>query len=73
MKAIIDRIEDGKTVVLTVLGGGEMIVPVKQFKFKLHEGMWLIADFKPDKKAELKAIDRVKKLQRELLNRSNKK
>lgn len=73
MKAVIDRIEDGKTAVLTVVGGGEMIIPVKQFKFKLHEGMWLDVEFKPNKKAELKSLDRVKKLQQELLSRPNKK
>lgn len=76
MIVVVDRIEDGKTVVLTVIGGGEMIIPVKQFKFKLHEGMWLDAEFKPNKKAESKSLDRVKKLQQELLNRasnSNKK
>jgi len=72
MRAVIDRIEDRKTAVLTVSGGGEMIIPVKQFKFKLHEGMWLDVKFSPNKKAELKSLDRVKKLQRELLSRSNK-
>ena len=68
MRAVIDRIEDGKTAVL-IVGGGEMIIPVKQFKFKLHEGMWLDVEFNPNKKAESKSLDRVKKLQQELLNR----
>jgi len=73
MRAVIDRIEDGKTAVLIVIGGGEMIIPVKQFKFKLHEGMWLDVEFNPNKKAESKSLARVKKLQQELLSRPNKK
>lgn len=73
MRAVIDRIEDGKTAVLTVNGGGEMIIPVKRFKFKLHEGMWLDVKFIPNKKAESKSLDRIKKLQQELLSRSSKK
>lgn len=72
MKAVIDRIEDGKTAVLTVIGGGEIIIPVKQFKFKLHEGMWFDVEFKPNRKEESKSLDRVKKLQQELLQRSTK-
>ncbi|HAX61169.1 MAG TPA: hypothetical protein DCX95_01220 [Elusimicrobia bacterium] len=72
MKAVIDRIEDGKTAVLMVIGGGEMIIPVKQFRCKLHEGMWFDVVFKPNKKAESKSLARVKKLQQELMHRSNK-
>lgn len=73
MKAVIERIEDGKAVVVTVIGGGEMIIPKKQFKFKIHEGMWLDVEFNPDKKAEDNAKSEVIKLQQELLKRSKGK
>ncbi|PKN00915.1 MAG: hypothetical protein CVU77_07790 [Elusimicrobia bacterium HGW-Elusimicrobia-1] len=73
MKCYVDRIEDGKYAVINVTGGGEMIIPVKQFKFKIREGMHLDADFRCDKKSERATLDRVKKLQAELLARSGKK
>lgn len=73
MKAYIDRIEDGKFAVINVIGGGEMIIPARQFKFKIREGMHLDVDFRPDEKSERETLDRVKKLQAELLARSNKK
>jgi len=73
MQAIIDRIEDGKIAVLNVIGGGKMSIPVKQFKFKLHEGMLLEIEFTPNKKAENKAVKEIKNLQNELLRRSKNK
>ncbi|MEW6555869.1 MAG: DUF3006 family protein [Elusimicrobiota bacterium] len=70
MRAVIDRIEDGKIVVLTIIGGGEMLIPAKQFKkFKIHEGMWLDIEFKPNREAEDKARQKVIKLQQELLKK----
>ncbi|HAM38542.1 MAG: hypothetical protein A2474_06975 [Elusimicrobia bacterium RIFOXYC2_FULL_34_12] len=68
MQAIIDRIEDGKIAVINIIGGGKMSIPTKQFKFKIHEGMFLNIQFKPDKKAEEKQIKEIKSLQNELLN-----
>jgi hypothetical protein len=73
MRAVIDRIEDGKTAVLTVIGGGDIFLPVKQFGFKVREGMWLSFDIKPDKPAEEASIERIKKLQGKLLDRVKKK
>lgn len=73
MKGYIDRIEDKKFAVINIIGGGEMIIPVKQFKFKIHEGMHLEIDFKPKPEEEKKTLDRIKKLQQELLKRSKNK
>lgn len=73
MKAVIERIEDGKTAAVTIIGGGQMIIPKKQFKFKIHEGMWLDMEFSPDEKSEAASKDEVIKLQQELLSRSKKK
>jgi hypothetical protein len=73
MKCYVDRIEDGKYAVINVSGGGQMIIPVKMFKFALREGMHLVADFRPDEKSERETLERVKKLQSELLARSGKK
>jgi len=70
MKCYIDRIEDGEYAVIKIKGGGEMIIPVKQFKFKVHEGMHLIVDFRPDEKSEQATLDRIKKLQQQLLKNS---
>ena len=36
MKAVIDRIEDGKTAVINIVGGGSMLIPVEQFGIKIH-------------------------------------
>lgn len=72
MKAYVDRIEDGKFAVINVIGGGEMVIPVKQFKFKIHEGMHLEINFEPRPDEEKKTLDRIKKLQQELLRKSKK-
>lgn len=73
MRAVIDRIEDDKTAVLAVIGGGEIVLPVKQFGFKVREGMWLSIEIKPDKSAEDSSIKRIKKLQDKLLSRAKNK
>ncbi len=73
MRGYIDRIEDKKFAVINIIGGGEMIIPVKQFKFKIYEGMHLEINFKPNPESEKKLLERVKKLQRELLRRSKDK
>ncbi|MDI6757517.1 MAG: DUF3006 family protein [Endomicrobiia bacterium] len=72
MKCYVDRIEDSKFAVINVIGGGEMIIPVRQFKFKIREGMHLDVDFHPDAKSERDTLERVKKLQAQLLARSKK-
>lgn len=72
MRAVIDRIEDGKTAVITVIGGGNIFLPVKQFGFKVREGMWLSVEIRPDKPAEKAAAKRIKKLQDKLLGKTKK-
>lgn len=73
MKAYIDRIEDGKTAVVIVEQMGQLLVPVKKFPFKIHDGMHLSIEFKPDPKSEKKTLDAVKKLQEELIRKSKQK
>jgi len=72
MRAVIDRIEDGETAVLTVIGGGDIFLPVKQFGFKIREGMWLLIEIKPDRTAENASVERIKKLQGKLLGKARK-
>jgi hypothetical protein len=72
MRAVVDRIEDGNIAVLTVTGGGEMYLPVKQFGFSPREGMWLSVDIKPDERAGKSAVVRIKKLQGKLLGKAKK-
>lgn len=71
MLAVIDRIED-KIAVLSVKGGGDIYLPVKSFGFKIREGMWLTLEIKPAPAAEKAAVNRIKKLQNELLSRAKK-
>ena len=73
MKCYIDRIEDGEYAVIKIQGGGEMVIPARQFRFKIHEGMHLTVDFRPDEKSESATLERIKKLQQELLKRSQSK
>lgn len=70
MKAFIDRIEDGNLAVLLVKGIGEIIVPVKLFQFKVHEGMHLSIEMKPDPKSESATLSEIQKLQQKLLKKS---
>ena len=73
MKATIDRIEDGKTAVVVVSNGGTLNVPLKEFGFKVHEGMHLFLNFKPAKNSESRTLKEVLRLQKKLLKRSRKK
>jgi len=52
MKGVIDRIEDGKAAVIMFTSGSQLIVPVEEFGFKVHEGMHLTVEFKPDPESE---------------------
>lgn len=69
MNFVIDRIEDGRIVVLQSKNGGEMFIPKSAFKFSVYEGMWLKVSFEPDKKSENAARARIKKLQQSLLKK----
>ncbi|MBT9147899.1 MAG: hypothetical protein DDT32_01667 [Syntrophomonadaceae bacterium] len=70
MKGVIDRIEDGKSAVVIWAGGRQMIVPVEEFGFDVHEGMHLTIEFKPDPEMEEKLRREIKDLQSELLKRT---
>ena len=72
MKAYIDRIEDGKAV-LMVGSYGELVIPVKDFEFKVCEGMHISMDLKIDVRSQKKTLEAVKNLQVKLLNRSRRK
>jgi hypothetical protein len=72
MRAVIDRIEDGKIAVFAVKGGGDMYLPVKQLGFKIREGMWISIEMKPDETAGKASVARIKKLQNKLLGRAKK-
>ncbi|MBN2407089.1 MAG: DUF3006 domain-containing protein [Elusimicrobia bacterium] len=70
MKGIIDRIEDGKTAVINIVGGGSMLIPAEQFDIKIHEGQHLKITFEPDEESEQKTREEIKNLQEELLKRN---
>ena len=72
MRAVIDRIEDGKIAVLAVKGGGDIYLPVKQLGFKIREGMWVSIEIKPDETAGKASAARIKKLQDKLLEKAKK-
>lgn len=71
---VIDRIEDGKIVVINIVDKkGSMYLPKDVFDFKIYEGLWLNIEISPneDKTQEVKL--RIKKLQEKLLKRSQNK
>lgn len=70
MRGVIDRIEDGKTAVVTIEGGGQMFIPVKQFDFKVHEGAHIDIEFKLNPEREKRMRQDIKNLQQELLERT---
>ena len=70
MKAVIDRIEDGKTAVIMIEGGGNMYIPAEQFDFEIHEGESLDIFFMPDKCSEDRLKKEIKDLQDELRKRN---
>jgi DNA primase large subunit len=73
MKAIIDRIENDKLAVVAFEGMGKLMVPVREFGFKIYEGMHLTVEFSPDPKSEKRLREEIKELQDELLKLKNEK
>lgn len=69
-KAYIDRIEDGKTAVVVVAKYGELLIPVKDFRFEIREGMHLSLDLAPDPASESETFHAVQDLQKKLLKES---
>lgn len=72
LKAFVDRIEDGKTAVVHIQGGGEWLIPKKQFSFPIHEGTHLTIILREDPGSEARTKKRVISLQEKLLKRSRK-
>ncbi len=70
MKGFIDRIEDSRVAVIILEEGGEMLLPSDAFPFKIREGMHLKIEMSPDPESEKNAIERVRGLQQELLQRT---
>ncbi len=70
---VIDRIEDGKVVVLNFNDRkGSAYIDKSSFNFKVYEGMWLRIEFYPEPEKENGTRLKIKKLQEELLKRSKK-
>jgi len=70
MHGIVDRIEDAKVVVISIEGGGQIIIPVSQFNFEVYEGAHLDIDFKLNPEKEENMHSEIKNLQDELLKKS---
>lgn len=70
MRGIVDRIEDGKTAVIVIEGGGQMVIPVGQFDIEVYEGAHLDIDFRLNPEREEKMRREIKDLQKELLQRT---
>lgn len=70
LRAFVDRIEDGKTAVIQIQGGGEMFLPVKQFGFPIHEGAHLKILISEDPGSETRTRKRIISLQEKLLKKS---
>lgn len=70
MRAFVDRIEDGKTAVVHIQGGGECFIPKKQFSFPIHEGTHLTIILREDPGSEARTRKRVISLQERLLKKS---
>ncbi len=67
---VIDRIEDGKIVVVNLVDrDGIMYLPKEMFNFKIYEGLWLIIEINPDEEETNKMKLKIKKLQEKLLKR----
>lgn len=73
MRAEIDRIEDGKHLVIYFEGGGQLILPREALGFETYEGQHLKVEFTPDPEREKKARERVKTLREELINRTKER
>lgn len=73
MKAVVDRIEDGRTAVIVIEGGGQIFIPLEKFDFKVYEGAHLNVNFKLDSESEKKMRHKTGELQQELLKRTGKK
>jgi len=70
--AVVDRIEDGQHVVLSVVGGGRIVLPKKHFPFAVREGQWLDFWASPNPKTEDQLRADVRCLQKKLLRQSKK-
>ncbi|MCS7151683.1 MAG: DUF3006 domain-containing protein [Endomicrobia bacterium] len=71
---VIDRIEDGKIVVINIVDRkGSIYLPVEIFDFKIYEGLWLNIEILPDEEKTKQAKLRIQELQEKLLKRSKKK
>ncbi|NLB34579.1 MAG: DUF3006 domain-containing protein [Elusimicrobia bacterium] len=73
MKAEIDRIEDGKHLVIYFEGGSQLVLPREALDFETYEGQHLKVKFSPDPESEEKTRERVRKLREELLNRTKER
>ncbi len=72
MKAVIDRIEDGKIAVIEIEGGGKMLIPAVQFNIDIYEGACLDVEFKLNIEREEKRRKKIKNLQKKLKQKKSK-
>lgn len=72
--AFIDRIEDNKIVVLNLFENKTVLyLPKEIFDFKIYEGLWVQIEILPDEEKTKELKFEVKKLQKELLERTKTK
>ncbi|MGM0440839.1 MAG: DUF3006 domain-containing protein [Elusimicrobiota bacterium] len=73
MRAVIDRIEDGETVVIEVENGGKMLIPVEQFDIDVYEGACLDINFELNSEREEQKRKEISNLQEKLKKRTKEK
>jgi hypothetical protein len=69
-RAVVDRIEDGRWVVLSTMGRGQMVLPVRLFGGRVREGETFDVTWRPNRRAEKRLRSDVAALQRRLIKRS---
>ncbi|MEA1927513.1 MAG: DUF3006 domain-containing protein [Candidatus Auribacterota bacterium] len=71
LRVVIDRIEDGQLAVLEIEGiAGDFIWPVEFLPEGVHDGSILDFTIEDNPEAEARQLEKMRKLQEELLRRS---
>ncbi|HOW27983.1 MAG TPA: DUF3006 family protein [Elusimicrobiota bacterium] len=73
LTAVVDRIEDGRHVVLSVVGIGQIVLPARKFPFAVREGQWIDFWAAPNPKTEQRIRSEVRRLQAKLVRRGQSK
>jgi hypothetical protein len=69
MKAVIDRIEGDRAVVLLGKGEARVDIPLNELPPGCREGTWLVATFEPDPIGEAKQREKIGNLIDKLKNK----